>query len=322
MPQPCPPTPHPPPQLLADIGGTNTRLALADGGRLRPGSIRRFRNAGYDTFSALLTEYLRDGAISSCAGVCISVAGPVRNDAVQMTNLGWELTRAALSRQTGSTTVHFLNDLQAQGLALDAVSTRNQRTLLAGPDAPEAITRLVVGIGTGFNAAPVHRMAQGLFVPPSECGHIHLPRHEADEAALADWLAARHGIATVEEALSGRGLSAIHLFLGHGASPPDALVAGIAAGDPSTQATGALYARLLGRVLADLALIHLPYGGIWLIGGTARAIGPHLAGFGLARHFRAMGRYAPLMEAFSIHLIEDDYTALAGCAAWLAAQPA
>jgi len=311
----------PVPQLVADIGGTHTRLALADGGELRPGSIRRYQNADYPAFESLLAPFLRDNAVSGCAGVCLAVAGPVRDDTVRMTNLGWVLTRAALAAQTGCDRVYFLNDLQAQGHALDVLDKGRQRALLPGPAASGA-TRLVVGIGTGFNAAPVHSTTRGLFVPPSECGHIHLPGHDADEAALAGWLITRHGIATVEEALCGRGLAAIHQHLGHGTATPEALVEAIAAGAPDARQTGALYAKVLGRVLADLALIHLPLGGIWLIGGTARAIGPHLAGFGLARHFRAMGRYAALMEAFSIHLIEDDYAALAGCAAWLCAQEA
>lgn len=321
MPEPLSPRPESPPQLVADIGGTNTRLALADGGALRPGSIRRFYNADHATFEGLLGQYLRDSAVSGCAAVCFAVAGPVRDGAVQMTNLGWELRHEALAAQTGCNRVHFLNDLQAQGYALDVLDKRHQRALLPGPEAPGAATRLVVGIGTGFNAAPVHRTAQGLFVPPSECGHIHLPRHDASEEALAAWLAAQHGLATVEEALCGRGLASIHRHLGHGTATPEALVEAIAAGNPAARETGALYAKLLGRVLHDLALIHLPFGGIWLIGGTARAIGPHLAGFGLAGHFRAMGRQSALMEAFSINLIEDDYAALAGCAAWLGAQP-
>jgi glucokinase len=35
------------PNLVADLGGTNTRVALADGPALRDGSIRRFRNADH-----------------------------------------------------------------------------------------------------------------------------------------------------------------------------------------------------------------------------------------------------------------------------------
>ena len=95
MPKPLSPRPESPPQLVADIGGTNTRLALADGGVLRPGSIRRFYNADHATFEGLLGQYLSDSAVSGCAAVCFAVAGPVRDGAVQMTNLGWELRREA-----------------------------------------------------------------------------------------------------------------------------------------------------------------------------------------------------------------------------------
>ncbi|MCC5970874.1 MAG: glucokinase [Pararhodobacter sp.] len=319
MPQPRPTNPSSC-QLLADIGGTHTRLALADAGVLRPDSIRRYRNDGYGAFQTLLADYLRDCALRDCAGVCLAVAGPVRGDTVRMTNLGWELTHAAIAAQTGASRVHFLNDLQAQGYALEGMAADRFCTLLPGHAAPEATTRLVVGIGTGFNAAPVHRLSDGVFVPPSECGHAHLPQRDLQARALAEWLARLHPVATVEEALSGRGLAAIHRFLGHGETTPEALVAALRDNDADARETVALYTKLLARSLADLALIHLPFGGIWLIGGTARAIGPHLAGFGLEADFRAMGRYGDLMQAFAIHLVDDDYAALSGCAAWLGAR--
>ncbi|MDZ7907600.1 MAG: hypothetical protein U5N10_04860 [Gemmobacter sp.] len=34
--------------LVADIGGTNTRVALADGRAIREASVRRYRNAGFE----------------------------------------------------------------------------------------------------------------------------------------------------------------------------------------------------------------------------------------------------------------------------------
>ena len=33
--------------LVGDIGGTNTRVALADAGRLLPETIERFKNSGF-----------------------------------------------------------------------------------------------------------------------------------------------------------------------------------------------------------------------------------------------------------------------------------
>ena len=70
----------PAPQLVADLGGTNTRVALADGGVLRQGSIRRFANAGHASLSDILRAYLAQTATTECSGVCVAVAGPVTDD--------------------------------------------------------------------------------------------------------------------------------------------------------------------------------------------------------------------------------------------------
>lgn len=311
----------PAPQLVADIGGTNTRVALADSGVLRQGSIRKFPNAGRAGLAEILRQYLHETATTECAGLCVAVAGPVRDGVAQMTNLDWQITSSDLAEVGGTARVAILNDLQAQGHALAALDARHVRALLPGLPAPEGSTQLVVGAGTGFNAAPVYHLPGGTFVAPSECGHIHLPRHGEAEEALARHLAQRHGIATIEEVLCGRGLVALHHWVTGAEVSGDDLTAAIAAGDAQARETGALYARLMGRALATLALVHLPYGGIFLIGSVARAMAPHLTELGMGASFTGMGRFSDLMAGFAVSVVEDDYAALLGCAAYLAGLP-
>ena len=307
----------PAPQLVADIGGTNTRVALADAGVLRQGSIRRFANTGRASLAAILADYLRDTATPECAGVCVAVAGPVRDGVAQMTNLEWEITAHDLASVGQTGRVAILNDLQAQGHALASLDPRHLRVLLPGHNAPEGATQLVVGAGTGFNAAPVHHLGGQTLVAPSECGHIHLPQQGEQEQALARHLAHRHGIASVEEVLCGRGLVALHQWTSGLDMAPDALLAAIAAQDPLARETGHLYARVMGRVLASLALVHLPFGGLYLIGGVARAMAPHLLDLGFGPAFHEMGRFSGMMAEFPVRVVEDDYAALQGCAAYL-----
>ena len=76
--------------------------------------------------------------------------------------------------------------------------------------------------------------------------------------------------------------------------------------------------RLLGSEIGNLALIHLPFGGIYLIGGMSRAMTPHFARFGLEKSFREARRVDLLEKDFSVTVVEDDYAALTGCAAYLA----
>lgn len=308
---------NPAPQLVSDIGGTNTRVALADGGVLRQGSIRKYPNAGRSSLAEILQQYMGETSTTECSGICVAAAGPVRDGIARMTNLDWTITAEDLAQVGNTDRVAILNDLQAQGHALKSLDPRHVRVLLPGKPAPESATQLVVGAGTGFNAAPVHHGAMGTLVAASECGHIHLPRHTEQETLLAIHLAEKHGIATVEEVLCGRGLVGLHHWLTGAEMPGDALTAAIAAGEPAVQETGRLYARLMGRTLATLALVHLPFGGIFLIGSVARAMAPNLVALGMGETFTEMGRFSGMMAEFPVSMVEDDYAALHGCAAHL-----
>jgi len=313
--------------ILADVGGTNTRVAVARGGRLDRASLRRFANHDFARLTDVLAAFraaLPAGS-EAPAGACVAVAGPVRNGVGRLTNIDWEIDGADLARATGAERVAVLNDLEAHGHALGRVAPQDLRPLLPGAPAPALASELVIGIGTGFNAAPVHHRAGARrLVAPSECGQASLPVTSGEGLRLARALVAAEGHATVEAALSGRGLARLHAFAGSeaGGAPAApltaaAVMAGIAAGEPVAVAAGRLFVRLLGQVAGDLALVHLPFGGIWLAGGVARAFAPHLLGFGLAAAFRDKGRFAPFMDAFAVTLIADDFAALEGCAAFL-----
>jgi glucokinase len=45
---------------------------------------------------------------------------------------------------------------------------------------------------------------------------------------------------------------------------------------------------------------------------------PYFDQMNLAAHFRDKGRFAEFMGNFSVEIVEDDYAALTGCAAYLA----
>ena len=76
--------------------------------------------------------------------------------------------------------------------------------------------------------------------------------------------------------------------------------------------------RLFGTVTGNLALIHLPFGGIFLIGGMARAVSPWFDRLGYGEAIRDKGRFAGFMRNFPVTVIDDDYAALTGCAHYLA----
>ncbi|MFD1912910.1 glucokinase [Halodurantibacterium flavum] len=304
--------------VVADIGGTNTRVALAHGDALQIETIRRYRNADHADLETVLRQFLSDMGMDRCGGACVALAGPVRDGVGRMTNLDWEISEDGLAAATGANRVSLLNDLQAQGHALGRIAAENLRAVLPGQPAPDGAARLVVGLGTGFNAAPVHDAPGGRIVAPSECGHVTLPARSAEELRLARHIEEEHEFAAVEDVLSGRGLAGLHAWHSgqHGLSPADVMTA-IGAGEPLAKETGRIFTGLLGRVMGDLALIHLPFGGIYLIGGVARALAPWFDAFGFEAAFHDKGRFSDFLRAFPVWLVEDDYAALQGCAAHL-----
>ena len=310
------------PQIVADLGGTNTRVAQATGGQVLPGTLRRYANRDFPGLEAVLARYLAETGLQAPSGLCVAAAGLVRDGATALTNLDWVVRTDRLAQATGVDAPILINDLQAQGHALPSLPGDAVRLLIPAPRGSEAAdaTRLVIGIGTGLNAVAVH--AGGAVVPAAEAGHITLPVSDAAGLALARHLAAgSDGFASAEDALSGRGLGALDAYIGGAQAAPRtaaAVMAALAEGEARAQQAMALFARLLGQVAGDLALIHLPYGGIYLAGGVARAVAPHLAPGGFAEDFVAKGRMRAFMDQFPLWVIEDDFAALTGCAVRLA----
>ncbi len=310
--------------LVADIGGTNTRVALAEGTRLLPDTVRKYRNADHPGLETVLRRFIDEEGGVDCKGACVAVAGPVRDGIGTLTNLNWQIDRETLARASGAENVSILNDLQAQGHALEHLAEDHLRRVVEGPEHSPLAARLVIGVGTGFNVAPVYSTAMGKLVTPAEAGHANMPIRTEAELRLCHFVETAHGFPAIEDVLSGRGLERIFAWLGHEAGEPleqsaADIMAVVDAGEPGRAEEAArVFVRILGTVAGNLALIHLPFGGVFFSGGVARAMAPHFERFAFTAAFRDKGRFAGFMQNFGVAVIEDDFAALSGCASHLA----
>ncbi|MBS1303750.1 ROK family protein [Loktanella sp. SALINAS62] len=311
--------------LVADIGGTNTRIALAQGADVMPATVKRYRNVDFTGLESVIRQYCDDQGHVDPHAACVAVAGPVRDGRAAMTNLDWTIDTDTLARASRSEKVAILNDLQAQGHALGHIAPAHLRQVLTGTSAGPDATKLVIGVGTGFNAAPVFETPRGRIVTASESGHANLPIRTDLELRLCQYVSNAHGFPAVEDVLSGRGLERVYAFLGQEAGEPKEILAqdimtALADGADARAAEAArIFVRILGTVAGNLSLIQLPFGGVYLAGGVARAFGPYLTQFGFGDAFRDKGRFAGFMSNFPVTIIEDDYAALTGCACQLEA---
>ena len=299
-------------QLLGDVGGTNARLALADGDVLLPGSLRRFRGDGFAGFDDVLTAYLQATGSPQLDAVCIAVAGPVSAGEARLTNRDWAFSEKRLRRLTGATRACLINDLTALGHATARVVPRVLRP--APADRPRNGQSLVVGMGTGFNVCAIAGLpAGGRVCLEAEEGHTALPAGIA--ATLHETLGtAAQVFDSVENTFSGRGLACLHALMnGTDAGAAEDVVAAAIAGDPAAVATCALFADLLGAMLRELSLHFMPREGIWLAGSVARSLLSHVDRIVAGMLAEPFMRHIP--EAVPLLLIEDDMAALQGCLA-------
>ena len=77
--------------LVADVGGTNTRVALAEGDQLQSQSIKRYKNADHAGLETVIRLFLEEHGAPDCRGAAVAVAGPVRDGKGELTNLDWSI---------------------------------------------------------------------------------------------------------------------------------------------------------------------------------------------------------------------------------------
>ncbi len=302
--------------LVADIGGTNTRLAFAEAGCPLSDSICSYRNDEFDTFDGPLDKFLSAAGRPKLASVCVAIAGPVRGSHGQLTNRDWQFDTDRIARTAGASRAVLMNDLAALGHALPHLSPDQCETIRsAGKRTRRNGQSFVLGLGTGVNVSVSAACASGEHrVLEAEAGHIDLPTNIRQQLEQAIGSAAVQNFPTLEELFAGRGLAALHACL---SDQPE-----IPAHDVITQCNETardcveLYARLLGFALRELILLYLPLEGVYLAGGVSRGVmstarspfldalaSPHMMG--------------GLISAPKISLILDDAAALTGCAARL-----
>ncbi|TMM54060.1 glucokinase [Sulfitobacter sabulilitoris] len=301
--------------VLADVGGTNLRFAVAEAGSIDPARTLRFENDAHAGFDAALAAYLAQAGVGKVSGFAIAVAGPVAGTRATLTNRDWTIDAQRLQRTYPGATVRLLNDLSALGYALDLLRPADVTPVWPGTRArPDDAQRLVVGVGTGFNLSPVLRMGGRSACLRVEYGLSSLPERAAAHlrAYLGD--AAAAGFGKVEHAMSGPGLARMHaLATGQKGLEGADIDRAAGAGDAAARRTLDVFATMLGDVIVDLRLQYMPLGGVYLAGSVARGLVHGVSRTRFCDQMQADPGVAPDLRHVPVSLITRDDAALLGC---------
>lgn len=256
--------------LVADVGGTNTRFALADDMGLH--SVEHLSNVGFDTFDDVLRTYLAQTSPGSIDACCVAMAGPVHAGEGTLTNLDWQLSTSRLRQGVGCDHAMLLNDLSALGYALPDLPPSGLMSVYQPKAVPDHAQSLVIGIGTGFNLCPVRRGANGAtHCFEVEMGHAALPAPLRD--SLEGILGAKAGaFPTLEHLFSGNGLAHFHHEMTGIERTGKQITQAHLEGAPEATQTLQNYTSLLALLCRELAYHYMPMGGMYFAGSVARGI--------------------------------------------------
>ena len=327
--------------LAGDIGGTKTLLGVFDGAtaRPRPAVVRSFPTLDFDDLTTMIRGFLAEAdgaraAASASGGIdraCFGVAGPVIDDAAQLTNVPWRVDARRVAGAFNLRRVSLLNDLQAMAYAVPELRESEVHTLQDG-EALRGGNIALIAAGTGLGQALLHNV-NGRFIPsPSEAGHADFAARTEREIELARELTRRYGRADVEHVISGRGFFNIHPVAHRGAEclahvnleDPDAPAAiSHAAAErlcPGCVETLDMFVEAYGAEAGNLALRTVSTGGLFVGGGIAPKILPALTTGTFMRAFRAKPPLNRMLEGMPVKVILNAEAGLLGAAVFAAAE--
>src|SRR5262249_1991493 len=235
--------------LLADIGGSKSRFALADSAA-RPERILVIDNDTVADLESAVTRYLDETGAHPRAAT-LAVAGPIDGEEIALTNRAWRFRRNDFSRRFGFSHLRVVNDFEAIAWALPSLGGADVRPLGGPALAPpkDDHVKLVLGPGTGLGVAALLPAGGRWHVVASEGGRAASGQQADDEVEVFARLRRELGYVSAEAVLSGSGLVRLARALDSAAAAhaSETIVASALAREPSALAATRLFVRLLGR---------------------------------------------------------------------------
>ena len=306
--------------VVADIGATNARFAVADLATLELADIRHGPCAEHASLHAAMTAYLAN-LTNPPRDAVLAVAGPVAQEDISLTNLSWSFAKSEFCRAGGFDDLLVLNDFEALAHSLPHLPA-DELHRIGGVVAVEHAPKLVLGPGTGLGVAGLVWSGEHWIALPGEGGHITLGADNARELDLIERLRQGRRHLSAERALSGPGLADLYQAIAASRGeiakplvPNDVIVRGLSGEDATADEALDLFVAWLGRFAGDAALLLGARGGVYIGGGIAPKILPLLTSGAFREAFEAKGRMQAFLAPIPVYVILAEFAALKGAAA-------
>ena len=314
------------PVLVADIGGTNARFALAEQGGdagLVVRDAQTFRAEDFETIRDAADAYF-ESVGEKAAHACFAVAAPVGGDEITFTNSHWKFRPTEIEAALSLKQLRLVNDFYALAAGVAFLPDAAFAPVKPG-EADASAPVLVIGPGTGLGQALIVPAENGgQIVVSTEGGHVSFAPRDETEIAVMQFIAREHPRVSVERLLSGRGLVNIHRALCsiEGAQrvslqANEITKAALEGSYPIAIKAVDMFCSVLGAVAGDAVLSTGARGGVVLGGGILPKIKDIFLQSAFEEKFLNKGRMRGYNDPVPVKLIIAEGAALYGAAASL-----
>lgn len=317
--------------LIADIGGTNCRLATVDlsDPTAKPDNVRKFKVAEHEHVFDAARIYLDEcGKTTAPDTGVFAVAGPVTDNRIKFTNSDWAFSGEMVAEALGARKIELVNDFTAKAMSLSHLSEEDLSRIgpaVEGGENPLGYkVYAVVGPGTGLGVGGL-LLAEGREIAlDTEGGHMGFAPQTDEEGAVNKILRQRFGRVSNERILSGEGLKDLYEALSevrgldaHGHHRDYVTNLALVEHEPLAIDTLTMFCGILGAVAGDVALTIGAQGGVFIGGGIVPKMIDFFRSSPFRTRFEDKGRFKSFMQSVPTHVITAESPALLGCAAHL-----
>lgn len=310
--------------LIADIGATNARFAMAESDGITHEKI--LQCADYENIVDAANAYLSMAEIDRPpVRAAFAIAGPVKGDWFDMTNFPWSFSVAETCDALNLEHLDLLNDFEAVAMSVPYLKGADIRQVDEGVAIPYAPIA-VIGPGTGLGVASLAWGGQKYVTLSGEGGHVTVPAQTQREYDVFEFLrGVKYSHVSAERVCSGKGLENLYNAL-RGLDKRDDLpnrtpaeISQAALSDECELCSEALdmMMRFLGSITGNLALTIGAHGGIYIAGGIVGKLGEYFTHSPYRESFLAKGRFEKYLETIPTYVIEHKFPAFVGLHAHL-----
>ena len=318
--------------LVADIGGTNIRLAITDKYN-NINDIETYQCQKFPHLSHVIHQYLTDKKLLNAqVNACLAIACPVDTDTISMTNLPWTFSQKQLKEDLKLNTLTLINDYTAIAMAIPLLT--DVQKVKVGRGEPLLNQPIAVcGPGTGLGVANLENINGHWHCLGGEGGHTDFaPVDELDIQIFQELKKTKKRI-SYEQLLSGYGLEQIYqalLVINHQQRSKSKFTKPsikLTAKDISTQALAgncdtcqqalSQFCKILGSFSGNLALTTGALGGVYIAGGIVPRFIDYVKNSEFRERFETKGRMSHLNEQTPTYIITESQPGLLGAAAYL-----